>query len=366
MNAPAPAANLDSLRILEIGETEFLKRICPAQVTFYYIGKKSRTPKPFLTYRIFQRLRRELLAGRYDVVCLSLFSVPGGPWRGDRALLSNLIRVARCCLRRFYAFGIRIVPWLLEGIDVPFIVVDRKDDPDVITRELFPILERCQTYFWREQPVKLENGFLFTTGYLEDTSAVRKSPVFRRNRHKIQPLSLGVPHDPVYDRIDLNEPKTIDIFFAGTIKGSSVREQGGKLLHELRGEGFNIEVSDQVAYSREEFLRKCAQSWLVWSPEGHGWDCYRHYEAGLAGSVPVMNYPRTWRYEPLIEGVHGFYYGVEGDDLKRVIRQALSDRARLREMAGAARRHVMDFHTEEKLFAHVLSAISVSGGKEAS
>ena len=69
----------------------------------------------------------------------------------------------------------------------------------------------------------------------------------------------------------------------------------------------------------------------------------------------MMNYPRTYRYQPLIDGTHGFYYGVEGEDLKRVIRQALSDKDKLRVMAKAGREHVLKYHTYDKLASYMLS-----------
>jgi len=347
---------IDSLHILEIGDIPFFRSVRPSQVTYFYVGKKNPDLRECMTYAQFRRLRRELGAGRYDLVVFSSFGVSGAPWRRDRSIFSNLARVARCAFGRFYAFGTWIIPWLLRDLDVPLLVYDRKDDPNTIPAHYLPLLEKCRVYFWRECPVKLEQGF-FSTGYLEDTSAVRKSAVFRNNRHKIQPISLGVDHDQAFDGIDLHAAKTIDVFFAGSLKGSEVRETGAKLLRELTAEGIRVEVEESTKYTRAEFLKRCAQAWLVWSPEGHGWDCYRHYEVCVAGSIPFMNYPRTRRYQPLIDHVHGFYYGVEGQDIQRVVRMALADREKLRAMAIAGREHVLAFHTYDRIVSHMLSRL---------
>jgi len=92
----------------------------------------------------------------------------------------------------------------------------------------------------------------------------------------------------------------------------------------------------------------------VWSPEGLGWECLRHYEAALAGSVPLMQSPSILRYAPLQEGEHAFYYYLEGEHLAFRIRQALQNRARLVEMGRAARQHVLQWHTHEALGRYVI------------
>ena len=104
-----------------------------------------------------------------------------------------------------------------------------------------------------------------------------------------------------------------------------------------------------------EFMRRCSEAWLVWSPEGAGWECMRHYWAPLMGTVPLLNYPDTRRHRPLIEGVHAFYYGVEDSDLKRVVRLALSDKARLQEMAAEAETFVLRAHTHPTLAEHLIA-----------
>ncbi len=152
----------------------------------------------------------------------------------------------------------------------------------------------------------------------------------------MRPFSVGIT--PPEKRHDWQavEKKT-DIFFVGNTRYSWVREEGLRQLEELRAEGLKVDLlvpsATQPSIPLDEFLRRCSESWLTWSPEGAGWDCMRHYWAPLMGSVPVMNHPDTQRHHPHIDGVHGFYYAVEGDDLKRVIQQALQDKAHLRKMA---------------------------------
>ena len=169
---------------------------------------------------------------------------------------------------------------------------------------------------------------------------------------KFRPISLGITARKVR-RIDEviralpPDEKTLDIFYAGPVYHSSVRTWGFRQLEELGRRGFRVDVSEG-GLPFEEFVRRMHRAWLVWSPEGQGWDCYRHYEVGVAGSVPVINYPTIRRHRPLLDGVHCVLYAVEGDALCRQVERALGDHTALRRMAAAARAHVLEFHTEEK------------------
>lgn len=124
-------------------------------------------------------------------------------------------------------------------------------------------------------------------------------------------------------------------------------------MRQLAAEGFAIDIVEGKL-PREEYWRRCAQAHIVWSPEGFGWDCFRHYEAAALGSVPLMQSPTMRRYAPLEDGEHALYYYVEGDHLASRIRQALQGRSRLIEMGLSARQHVLRWHTHEALGRYVI------------
>ena len=146
-------------------------------------------------------------------------------------------------------------------------------------------------------------------------------------------------------------------FFGGSVTHSTVRIDGLRQLEVLRARGYRVEIQvEPVPYA--EFIEKMHAAWLVWSPEGSGWDCYRHYEVPVAGSVPLINHPTIHRYAPLLGGVHCIQYGVEGDDLCRQVEAALQDKARLRQMADAAHAHVLEHHTYAALGGHLLSQLT--------
>ena len=153
--------------------------------------------------------------------------------------------------------------------------------------------------------------------------------------------------------MDRLEDKTADVFFAGRVYASStVRERGMQELKALQAEGYSIDAPDQPL-SREEFLERCARAWIVWSPSGYGWQCFRTYEAALCGSVPLTNRPTIEQYRGLIAGEQALYYDVEAEGLSHAIRAALQDRERLTSISAAAREHVLAYHTPAALGRYI-------------
>jgi hypothetical protein len=149
--------------------------------------------------------------------------------------------------------------------------------------------------------------------------------------------------------------KTRDVFVAMSIDGrTTVRNEGIQQLRELARNGIVIDFVEQWM-SRSEYLERMAKSWLTWSPEGYGWDCFRHYEAPIAYSVPIINSPTIVRSAPLIDGVHAFYYQPDdAQSLSHTIRTALVDKQRLREMAQLARNHIFDHHVRPRPYADII------------
>ncbi|HEY0256507.1 MAG TPA: glycosyltransferase, partial [Candidatus Methylacidiphilales bacterium] len=137
-----------------------------------------------------------------------------------------------------------------------------------------------------------------------------------------------------------------------------MREEARNVLLRLKAEGEYQVYLPESPLPQEDFYKACAESYLVISPAGAGWDCYRHYEAALCGSVPVMNYPGIRRYRPFLEGEHAFFYDLEDSGLERCIRRALADRPRLVEMGQNARRHVLQYHLYSKLLLMMLKELS--------
>ena len=291
---------------------------------------------------------RDALQGKYELVFAGNSAFPYPNPR--KSPIKNYSNLAWTLLRH---------PNLMTGGRFPYAAVGPRlaaidlDDRPIVDNRWFHILDSCVCYFKRELFLNPGNSFLYTTDRAECNGNVLHSEPFRRWIKKLRPISLGVSPEFCGKYATLNVPKKTDVFFAGTIEDRPNRSAGFKQLESLAREGFAVDiVQGKLPY--EEFVKRCAQAYIVWSPEGFGWDCLRHYETAVVGSVPLMQSPSIRRYAPLADGEHALYYYLEEDHLARRVRQALQNRDRLIEMGQAARRHVMQWHTFEALSRYVI------------
>jgi hypothetical protein len=348
---------LDELRILEIGDVAMFKQAAPAQTELVWTGHHAEIegvgrPAPFALRRL-PALRRALDRGDFDLV---VGHPPRqAPW--DPARVGGLLRRfgSRGPALALRALGILL---LRRVTPTPLGVVDLADAA-VIGRHNFPLLERARLYFKRELPANRWKVFAGSADAELPSRQRRLSPRLDRWCAKLAPISLAV--SPVRRReiaAATSPPpeKTVDVFFAGQVLTSStVRVDGLAELRALAAEGLVVDLASG-RLERPEFYRRCARAWLTWSPEGLGWDCFRHYEAALCGSVPLMTRATILRHAPLRAGEHALYHDAEPGELAQSVRRALRDRARLRVLAGAARAHVEEHHTLERVCAHVARA----------
>jgi len=220
---------------------------------------------------------------------------------------------------------------------VPIALLNRSDVGELPSASDW-YYRRCHACFVREfspQPeMTLKSLFSLSGGNPETNRRGRKllsivdprCPT-GRDISKLRPISLGMPEDCVSE-IPFDQLKEYDVFFAGDLHEKGIR---GRLLAELRGlaerRGWKVLLRERLP--RGEYLRCLAASRLCLSPPGMGWDCWRHYEAMLAGSVPLMTYPTILQYHPAIEGEHCFHFAPETGGLTRCLEKALASPDRL-------------------------------------
>jgi hypothetical protein len=342
-----------SLKIVEIGDKPFIKSAFPEETYFFstyaVAPVTDRHAKVFnISLSTIKDLRGLLRDPSVSlIVCHPSPSSPWSPRTISRALFSRRIFNGQVPLLR--AFGSQ---FLRGGHSAPLVVLDHDDFPLINRSNLF-LLERCQLYFKRELPIDRWRVFLKTAHANLPTYRFRRLPRWERLVEKLRPISLGLPMMPQPSYPQGSE-KTSDIFFAGQVEASSwVRKVGAEELANLSQAGIKVDLPS-AGLSRDEFYSRCASSWLVWSPEGYGWDCFRHYEALACGSVPLINYPTIERHNPLIDGEHALFYSGEPGTLRSAVLQALADKERLNRIAVAGRAHVMKHHTASSLAAHIV------------
>lgn len=344
------------VRILEIGDRGFFASGLPKQTTLLWTGAITCPPHQ-ATRRDFALhesswLRHALAAGEFDlVVCHVPVYAPWSVQGVVRRLFSrNFLREPASLIR---GYGVAALPRRLQA---PLALLDTEDTP-VVNRHALKLLDRARLYFKRELPVDHWHAFLKTAHPDLPTRRFRMLPQFRERAAKLRPISLGVPAASREAARFHDGEKTNDVFFAGRVEGSStVRSAGIAILRRMQQDGLRLDIPDRPL-PLAEFLARAGRAWLTWSPEGYGWECFRHYEAPLTGSVPVISRPTIHRYRPLIHGEHCFHYDVEGDALARTITTALADQDRLRRMARASCAHVLAHHTHQALCDYVIESV---------
>ena len=89
--------------------------------------------------------------------------------------------------------------------------------------------------------------------------------------------------------LPFSQNKDIDVFFAGDAN-SPERQYSLAALKELEQEGFKIHIARQ-RLDFADYLAVMSRSWLSLSPQGLGFNGFRHYESMLVGSIPLINRP---------------------------------------------------------------------------
>ncbi|AWN35663.1 hypothetical protein DK427_07845 [Methylobacterium radiodurans] len=147
--------------------------------------------------------------------------------------------------------------------------------------------------------------------------------------------------------------KDTDVFFAGWLCNAA-RRWAMQDLCVLQAAGYRIHLPDDpLPYPA--YLEAIARAWLVVSPDGFGWDCYRHYEADFASFVALTSRPAYPRALPLRHGVHCFHYEPGPGALLGAIPALLVDKPRLERMAAAAQARVLAHHTRARVAERILA-----------
>lgn len=255
-------------------------------------------------------------------------------------------------------FGMLAFREALAAKDCPLAGLDFNDATEMSDIAL-KILDRSTCFFKRELPTDIRR-------LLPKGASSAQLKTIERNAHKLMPISLGLCSGRVSNLPQETETKKYDLFFSGDTS-TAVRRREFPLLEKLRELGVRVHQPD-TRLTQQEFLKVCAQSYLVWSPEGAGWDCFRHYEAAASGSVPVMNVPSITCYQPLVHNRHALYYvsefrdkSISGPAFQDVregfvstVTKALEDRQRLEQMGKAAREFVLRNHTHGAIVNHII------------
>jgi hypothetical protein len=324
------------VRVLEIGRIPLFKSAYPDQTTWIRTGSSLvQAGDRYVAFRTgfasVVNLLWKLGRGKFQIILLPAVDIE---FPADATLRKKILRHSIAAVAR-----LRLSRWLAQMLLRPkqnvIAFLDISDFPRIasVTRDIVP---DTLCYFKRELYPTVSFSGESDQGWWTD---------------RTEPISLPAPVSFEPPLI----PKQTDVFFSGNIY-TPVREAGLRVLETLASSGLKIDiVRERIPH--EEYMQRMAASWLVWSPSGYGWDCYRHYEACLAKSVPVIDFPSAERVFWLKDREHCFYYGRSEGDLAQIIRTALVEKDRLAEMGNQARRHVIENHSRAALVRYMLNRI---------
>lgn len=335
---PSRAASISaSERILEIGRDPLFKVAYPQQTDWVQTGPSVEPVNRYLDSDIQSLSWRNALArlrgGYYGVAMVPAIkaSTPTDV-RRSRAFARQLLTVAGS-----HPFVARI-PSAITGLGrLRYFVRDISDYPHIGATDaaLFP---ESTLYAKREvlrerlgQPAHSGRGGIVT--YL--------------------PMPFQIER---YRQWMRTEPeKTIDVFFAGKLH-SRHRLIARQAAEQLARRGFRVDIpAERLTYI--EYLERLSRSWLVLSPKGHGEHCYRHYEALLMGSVPVINFPDLSIHYSLEDRKTAIFYRSSVEDLLATSETALADPALLRSIAAAGRSLVENEHDISQICKDLLDRL---------
>ncbi len=137
--------------------------------------------------------------------------------------------------------------------------------------------------------------------------------------------------------------KDVDLYFCADIN-SAPRRRVAEELGALERMGFRV-LAETARQPLPTYMERLARAYLVVSPEGYGYHCFRHYEAMLAGAVPLVNRARPAVVTDLRDGEHAVLYDDEPGGLVRAAVRALENREELAARGRRLREWVVGTHS---------------------
>ena len=274
--------------------------------------------------------------------------------RSHASLGDGLWRLLRAAFASPRQLGELLVFGRLRQAGIPIALVNRSDRGGVWNGSEW-FFRNSHACFIRElhpDPRWSVRDLSETNRWSRKLAGIGRSGIGAADWDKLLPISVGMPDPASYPPPGAKE---FDVLYG---HGPDFRDKPlrDRLLAELqdacRRQGLRLKLVDRVP--KAEWIRLMAASRLVFSPPGVGWDCWRHYEAMLAGAIPLMTYPTILRYQPPVDNVEGFYFAPEPGGLDRALAQAWSQRDRFQEISSAGRDLVLRHHTFPRLRDYVI------------
>lgn len=158
--------------------------------------------------------------------------------------------------------------------------------------------------------------------------------------------------------------KDVDLFYSVSLN-SDARRLASTEVAQLQKDGLRVVVSSGQL-SLGEYLALLQRSHLTLSPEGYGYHCFRHYEAMLCGSVPVINLARQDYITDLRDQENCLMYDpTRQGELSRVVKAALRNKPHLSDWGRRLRQFALDHHSMKAVGSYILQTLAISPNQPA-
>jgi len=280
--------------------------------------------------RRFPAIVARVCSGKYDLIVLPAIDFR---WAYDDTFTKRAVRRIVSAVLRFRPIS-ACVNRLLSRRATRVIVLDRYDSHETLADYLRCVT--CARYYFKTNLRETDNNRTYT---------ITKG---RECQFKFLPYWIAIENYQGHGRPD----KEIDVFFAGAVN-SEQRRVAIDRVRRLESEGFRIKIVEgHLPFA--EYLSLMSRSWLTLSPQGYGYNGFRHYESMLVGSVPVINLPDPPIVHDFRHGRNCFLYSPAGEDLTQVIKDALSDKSRLLRLAAGLPEFVVGQHSMRAVGSYLL------------
>src|SRR4051812_23323658 len=256
-------------------------------------------------------------AGKYDLIVLPAIDFShvcddSFVKRATRCIISGLgrFRPISACVNR-----------MLSRRSTTVIVLDRYDSHEILADYLRCIT--CARCYFKTNLAETDNHHLYPMGKADGCC-------FKYLPYWIVTENYQVP---------FRRDRDIDVFFAGAVN-SEERRASIDRVRQLQSGGYRIVIVEgHLPFA--EYLSLMSRSWLTLSPQGYGYNGFRHYESMLVGSVPLINLSDPPVINDFRDGNNCFLYSTKLGNINQIIKSALHDKSRLLQMAAGLREFVI-------------------------
>jgi len=293
-------------------------------------------------YRRLLRLRKEVDEGRFDLVLAN--NIMRSPFPGNKGWATT----ASLALRYFTYQRLRMdtwwAPWMVRygQSKTPLAVIDARDSHFIYPWDL-PLLQAAKFYFKRD----LMN---WTMRALQPLQTYYKEKHIKPYVGKLRPMSLGLEEYRFAPASRPMKDRDIDIFMSGG--DNPLRRLIREKCERLSGR-YHVHIHKGLL-PLAEYQEMLQRSKLAVCIESLGGETWRQYEVAAAGTIPLMSWPYTQVFEPLLPDEHAFYFSYMGNHFENMVEIALGDADRLQRISDAAREFAITKKGRRRLLNYVV------------